>query len=103
MVNGRLRALAQQGNQKFPQVVRHYRYLQEALDDVKRFQIAPYGEAEYREFEKIPKDIKGGTMDRRIAATALARDFTLVTANVQDFERIPNLVIRDWTARPLED
>lgn len=103
MVNGRLRSLAQQGNQHFPKIVQHYRYLQEALDDVRRFKIAPYGEAEYREFEKIPKHIKGGIMDRRIAATALARNFTLVTANVQHFEGIPNLAVQDWTTRPLEE
>ena len=39
-----------------------------------------------------------GTMDLRIAAIALVYGATLVTHNVQDFQRIPGLVIEDWTA-----
>ena len=39
-----------------------------------------------------------GTMDLRIAAITLAHSATLVTRNVQDFQRIPGLVIEDWTA-----
>jgi tRNA(fMet)-specific endonuclease VapC len=38
-----------------------------------------------------------GTMDLRIAAIVLAYGATLVTRNVQDFQRIPGMVIEDWT------
>jgi tRNA(fMet)-specific endonuclease VapC len=38
-----------------------------------------------------------GTMDLRIAAIVLAYGATLVTRNVQDFQRISGLVIEDWT------
>jgi tRNA(fMet)-specific endonuclease VapC len=39
-----------------------------------------------------------GTLGLRIATIALASGATLVTRNVQDFQRIPGLVIEDWTA-----
>jgi tRNA(fMet)-specific endonuclease VapC len=38
-----------------------------------------------------------GSNDLRIAATALVRRATVVTANVRDFSRVPGLDIEDWT------
>jgi tRNA(fMet)-specific endonuclease VapC len=38
-----------------------------------------------------------GTMDLKIAATALANDATLLTRNTSDFGRIPGLRIEDWS------
>ena len=38
-----------------------------------------------------------GPLDTLIAAHALARDATLVTNNVREFERVPGLVVEDWT------
>lgn len=35
--------------------------------------------------------------DILIAATAIAKDLTLVTQNVRDFEKIPSLKIEDWS------
>ncbi len=37
-----------------------------------------------------------GANDMFISAIALANDFTLVTANTRDFERIPRLRIENW-------
>lgn len=36
-------------------------------------------------------------LDIRIAATALARDYVVVTANVKDFSGISGLRVEDWT------
>lgn len=37
-----------------------------------------------------------GRMDLRIAAIVLENNATLVTRNVRDFARVPNLVIENW-------
>jgi tRNA(fMet)-specific endonuclease VapC len=45
---------------------------------------------------------RGGTpighMDTMIAAHALAAGLTIVTHNLEDFERVPHLKLEDWTA-----
>jgi tRNA(fMet)-specific endonuclease VapC len=37
-----------------------------------------------------------GRADVLIGATALAHDYTVVTANVRNFQRIPNLRVENW-------
>jgi tRNA(fMet)-specific endonuclease VapC len=44
----------------------------------------------------IKQGIAAETADLMIAATALVHELTLVTNNVKDFQRIPNLQIVDW-------
>lgn len=39
-----------------------------------------------------------GTMDLRIAAIALSRNFTVLTRNLGDFRLVPGLTCADWTA-----
>ncbi len=38
-----------------------------------------------------------GTMDLKIAAIALANDVTLLTRNILDFAKVPDLRIEDWS------
>ena len=39
--------------------------------------------------------------DLRIASIALARDLTLVTANLRHFDRVPDLQVENWLAPPV--
>ena len=39
-----------------------------------------------------------GTLDLRIAATAISRNATLVSRNLKDFRRIKDLRVEDWAA-----
>lgn len=41
--------------------------------------------------------IRLGTMDLRIASIALLHDAVLLTRNLSDFSKVPNLKIEDWT------
>ena len=52
-------------------------------------------------FEDLKKQkLRVGTMDLRIASIAISRNAILVSRNLLDFERIPNLTVEDWTKRP---
>ena len=37
-----------------------------------------------------------GPYDAQIAAIARVNQVTLVTHNVKEFERVPNLIVEDW-------
>ncbi|MBM4459512.1 MAG: type II toxin-antitoxin system VapC family toxin [Chloroflexi bacterium] len=39
-----------------------------------------------------------GAHDSWIAATCIARDLTLVTANMREFDRVPGLHVENWMA-----
>jgi tRNA(fMet)-specific endonuclease VapC len=40
--------------------------------------------------------LRFGKMDLRFAAITLQNNSVLVTRNLRDFQRIPNLVVEDW-------
>lgn len=42
--------------------------------------------------------VRIGTMDLKIAAIALAQHATLLTRNLSDFGKVPQLHVEDWTA-----
>ena len=50
--------------------------------------------ARYRELQRLRLNI--GKMDMRIGAIALTHGATVVTSNIQDFSRIPDLAWDDW-------
>ena len=46
------------------------------------------------EFES--QGTKIGDADMRIASIALARGLTVITGNVKEFRRVPNLPVQNW-------
>ena len=75
---------------------------QAALDDfILPLEIAVFDEsaANYYGALRASLERKGtpiGAMDLMIGAHALSQNLTIVTNNVREFNRIPNLVVVDW-------
>ena len=42
------------------------------------------------------RGIRIGDADMKIASIALVHGFTVVTANLRDFQRVPNLPVQNW-------
>ena len=63
------------------------------------FTIAPFDDAAVALFEQYGR-IRISTMDRKIAATAIANNALLLTANRRDYEQIPGLRFENWMDEP---
>lgn len=58
----------------------------------------PFGpEAQTHFIDLRRQRIKIGTLDLRIASSALATSSTLLSRNLRDFRTVPGLVVEDWT------
>ena len=59
----------------------------------------PFDERAAAEFKRLKQSrVRIGTMDLKIAAIALANDATLLTRNLSDFGKVPDLTAEDWSA-----
>ena len=66
------------------------------------FEVIPFGAGEAIVYAKVRADLEQsgflvGPNDLIIAATVLAHQGTLVTHNVKEFQRVPGLLVEDWT------
>ncbi len=60
--------------------------------------LLPFDDAAIAVFQNLwIQRLRIGTMDLKIASIALATDATLLTRNSSDFNRVPNLRIKDWS------
>ena len=96
-LRGRLAAL--QRKLQSTLVPQAYQNLHGAVSFFLSINIVPFTaecEAKFQELRSLRRHV--GTLDLRIAATALVSDLTLVTRNQKDFSRVPGLRIEDWSA-----
>ena len=79
-------------------VVRAYDMFQRILADFAAVAVAPFDLRASSAFESLrASKVRVATMDLRIAAIALANDWTLLSRNSVDFGRVPNLRVENWT------
>jgi tRNA(fMet)-specific endonuclease VapC len=75
-----------------------YAELQSMLRDFCHLNILPFETAALSEFKRLRRQkIRIGTMDLRIASIALAAQSTLLSRNLRDFQKVPGLIVEDWT------
>jgi tRNA(fMet)-specific endonuclease VapC len=91
-------------NQKISQartpekLVRAYELMFNVIELYRSFPVIKFDTAAQGTFESLKANkIRIGTMDLRIAATALAHNLTVVTRNASDFGKVPGLRTEDWT------
>jgi tRNA(fMet)-specific endonuclease VapC len=75
-----------------------YRRLRGLVEQYSGTPLLDFDERAAAIFDRIRKSrIRIGTMDLKIAAIALANGATLLTRNLSDFGRVPELRAEDWT------
>jgi tRNA(fMet)-specific endonuclease VapC len=75
-----------------------HRWLAETVQLLSMFQVLPYDDRAQSFFKTFKAQrVKVGPQDLRIGSIALAQGGVVVTRNRRDFERIPGLVVEDWS------
>lgn len=75
-----------------------YAELQQMLELYCATPLLPFEDEAIAVFQSLwLQRLRIGTMDLKIAAIALANDATLITRNLSDFNKIPDLRLEDWT------
>jgi tRNA(fMet)-specific endonuclease VapC len=74
-----------------------YQELLRLFDFFTRWHVLPFDERAASAFQGLrTQRIRIGTMDLKIAAIALIHDALLLSANLRDFQRVPNLRVANW-------
>jgi tRNA(fMet)-specific endonuclease VapC len=81
-----------------PARAKAYAWLQQGLEFYQDKDCLPFDDTAAMIFERLrAQKIRIGTNDLSIAAITLSVNGVLVTRNAVDFERVPGLLIEDWT------
>jgi tRNA(fMet)-specific endonuclease VapC len=79
-------------------VANAYRWLSETVKLLSEFEVLQFtveAQSIYRELKS--QRIRVGTQDLRIASIVLANKGILLSRNARDFDRVPNLIVENWT------
>ena len=80
------------------QLVQAYAHLQQHVLNYSKIPVIAFDERAALTARALQKSkLRLGTMDMRIAAIALTNDALLLSRNVRDFRRVPELRVEDWT------
>jgi tRNA(fMet)-specific endonuclease VapC len=78
--------------------IKAYNRLKKHLLAYRDFRVLDFDAHAAAEYERLrSRGIRIGTLDLKIAATALANEAILLSRNLQHFTKIPNLRVEDWT------
>jgi predicted nucleic acid-binding protein len=81
-----------------PKAVLAFNALIKFLDDISEYQILPYTDKDDAYFRSIPAKIKRkGSLDCKIASSAVSNNFIVVTINTDDFKGT-GAKCEDWTS-----
>jgi tRNA(fMet)-specific endonuclease VapC len=96
-VRGRLALLSRQLS--LDQLLLAYAKLQQTVQFFNAINVLAFDRQCHEKVEELrAQGVRIGTLDLRIAATALVHSLTLVTRNTKDFARVPGLRLEDWAA-----
>jgi tRNA(fMet)-specific endonuclease VapC len=76
-----------------------YRWLSETVKLLSDFEVLQFTEAAQIIYQELKSQkIRVGTQDLRIAAIVMANNGVLLSRNLRDFEKVPNLMVQNWAA-----
>jgi tRNA(fMet)-specific endonuclease VapC len=86
-------------NRKRPgrEQIHAYARFQQCIEALTRLTILPFDESAARLFENLKRQgLRCGTMDLKIASICLVHDGLLLTRNLSDFQKVPELRVENW-------
>lgn len=79
-------------------ILRGYRIMLDLLAVYCGATVLPFDGEALQAFKVLKQQkVRIKVMDLRLAATSLAENLVLLTRNIADFSRVPNLPVEDWT------
>jgi tRNA(fMet)-specific endonuclease VapC len=79
--------------------VRAYAKLCKHLETYRNLTVLEFDEQAAIRFQSLRQSrVRVGSMDLKIAAIVLAQEATLLSRNLMDFQKVPQLRVEDWTS-----